>query len=336
MIQGLYSVEEVVAMIDKGNVLLLAGDAALFKTLPKGKWIAGTTSKFIENGKKVVVSREKIFVHDITDIAADVKLDIYDASSIPAVYDDAYDNGFSVLIMPFSSNVKREYAISGMNYSRFASRPVCGWVAVAPIYSDYERNDVSLVFSGKSGLSYDDAGVAMHIKLPNGKYAELHNFNPFAPKDGDVILFEENGEQVENVMVNGVRQNFRQYMIDKQIDRSSKLDSLLVGDYLGIVINVIIMPESEIDEGKYVSIANPAYKDIPYRFAKLKPERKENYMKRVKDNIVFSFACIGNSEYPEMFKDSLINANGPFVYGEIAYILLNHSTVYVTVGDVSN
>ena len=334
MIQGLFSVDEVAAMIQKGDSLLLAGNSDLLKTLPKGKWIAGITSQFIEKGKELVFTSEKIFVHNVTDIAADIKLKVYDASSICNIYDDAFENGFSVLIMPFHCHVKTEYALNCMNYSNFASRSVCGWISITPTYTG-DSKDVSLVFSGESGLSYDNAGVVMHIALPPDKYSEIHTFNPFVYEDGDVLVFEESGQQVENVLVNGVKQNFRQYLIDKQIGRSLADCNVLAGDYEGVIINATISPEFEFDRKKYISFGNPVFKGIMYRFTKLNHDRAYNKMNQIDDEIVFSFSCITNHEVPNVFLKYLTHTNGPFVYGEIAYFLLNHSTVYVTVGSTS-
>jgi len=332
MIQGLFSVDEVTAMIRKGDSLLLAGDAPLLSVLPKGKWIAGCTSLFIENGKSLVTTREKIFVHNMTDIAANVKLEVYDASTIQNIYDNAFENGFSVLIIPFHSDVKDEYAINCMNYSNFASRPVCGWISVTPFYTG-DQNDVSLVFSGESGLSYDNAGVVMHIELPGKKYAELHTFNPYVPQRGDVIIFEENGVQAENVLINGIRQNFRQYMIDWKIDRSPKTNNVLVGNYAGILINTVILPEFENTNEKYVTLGNPVFKGIPYGFAKLNSDESYVKMQCIEDEIIFSFSCATNFVFPNDFVKYLTHTNGPFVFGEFVYFLLNNTTVYVTIGN---
>ena len=43
MIQVLYAVDEVSAMICEGDILLLSGDACLLSQLPKEDWIGGST-----------------------------------------------------------------------------------------------------------------------------------------------------------------------------------------------------------------------------------------------------------------------------------------------------
>ena len=340
MIQGLFAVEEVNTMIEKGDTLLLAGDAALLSQLSKGNWIAGTTARFIESGKAPGCSRDQIFVHNLTDIVADVKLEVYDASTIPNIYDDAFENGFSVLMMPFFSDVVKEYTINCTEYSNFANRPVCGWISVVSSYSEYEKNDASLVFFGKNGMSYTNEGVVMHIGLSTEKYAEVHVFSPFKPEDDDVIVFEENGHQIENVFINGVKQNFRDYLISQHIDRSQDVvitsNKCLAGDFGGFLINVSISMESERDQGKYVAMGAPVYKNIPYRFASTKNVSYENIEDQFDGEIVYSITCVNNYVYADVFQQYLTHVNGPFVYGEIAYFLLNNATIYITVGSVSN
>jgi len=339
MTQGFFTVDQVNAMIKNGDKLLLSGDAALLSQLYKGDWIGGSCSRFVEKGKTLATTREKIFVHNVTNVAANIKISVYEASNVSSIYDDAYDNGFSVLIMPFFSEVWGEYGVNCSNYSNFANRAVCGWVAVTPLYSDYEKNDESLVFSGKSGLSFKNSGVVMHIGLPADKYAEIHVFSPFKPSDDDVIVFEENGQQFEFALVNGVKKSIRQYLIDRKIDRSVDAGAgsrkCLAGDYAGFIMNVAIAHESEADEQKYVSFAAPIYKDIQYRIANMDNMSYEEEKKSLNDNVVCSFTCITNSAHPEIYSKNLTQMNGPFTYGEIAYFLLNHATVYVTVGSLS-
>jgi len=343
MIQGLYSVQEVGAMIEKGDTLLLGGDALLLSALPKGKWIGGTTSQFIEN-KKLIMTRDKIFVHNLTDIIAGVNFKVYTPSTIQSIYDDAFDNGFSVFMTPFSSEIKNEYALNCINYSNFANRIVCGWVSATPTYTGDDK-DISIVFSGETGLHYNNAAVAMHIELPAGKFAELYSFNPYLPEKGDEIIFEKSGQVHENVLINGVRKNFKQYMIDKKINRSLNNNNLLVGDYSGIAINAVVMPEivntivlpeMEDTNANTVTLGNPVFEGIPYHFSRLNSEEAYEKMQQIKDNIIFSYSCASNYVFPDDFSRYLTLANGPFVYGEYAYFLLNTSTVYVAVGNTSN
>ena len=340
MIQGLYSVADVTAMIKNGDTLLLAGDAPLLSQLPKGKWIGGATCRFVENSETLTNTREKIYVHNITDIAARVKMDIYDVATINSIYDDAFDNGFSVLILPCFSDIWKEYGLNCSNYSNFAHKSVCGWVSVTSLYSEYERNDESLVFSGETCIAYENAGVVMHIGLAGDKYSEIHVFSPFKPDDKDVIVFEENGQQFEFALINGVKQNIRQYLLNRNIDRSRDASvssrKCLAGDFAGFIINVAIVAETESDMEKYVTFGAPVYKDIQYRLTNMDNISYEKKWKNFNKQIVCAFTCVNNSPHPDVFKNHLTDMKGAFTYGEIAYFLLNHATVYVTVDNLPN
>ena len=208
------------------------------------------------------------------------------------------------------------------------------------MYSEYEKNDESIVFSGESGMSYTNAGVVMHVKIADDKYAEVHMFSPFQSDDNDVIIFEENGQQFEYVLINGVRQNFRQYLLDQQIDRSKDAgvssQKCLAGDFAGLIMNVAIVQENEIDAGKYVTVGTPVYKNIPYRLASMVNMSYENQKINLEGEIICSFTCITNYSYPEVFTKYFTHMNGPCVYGEIAYFMLGQATVFLTVGNLSN
>ena len=340
MKQGLFTVAEVNAMIEKGDTLLLAGDASLLSQLQKGKWIGGSTSRFLESGKEPICERNKIFVHNMTDFAAELKFEVYDASNIKNIYDDAYDNGFSVLIVPPFTDVVQEYTANCSNYSNFGSRAVCGWAAVTYLYSDYELNDESIVFFGKDGSVHKDEGLVMHIGLAPDKFAEIHVFSPFKPEEGDVITFEENRQQVEYALINGNKQNFRQYLNDQHIDRTHDASVIshkcLAGNYGGIYMNVAIASEKESDLGKYVTLGAPVYKGIQYGLANMENIDYESMKKHFHGEVVLSFTCVNNYANPDIFSKALTHMNGPFTYGEIAYFLMSNATVYVTVGNVSN
>ena len=297
MVQGLFSVAEVNKMIERGDTLLLAGHGSLFSQLSKGKWIGGATSRFIENGKEMISVRDKIFVHNLADIAADVKFSAYNVLTVSGIYNDAFENGFTVLILPFGKGMDLEYASNCINYPNFGNRAVCGWRAVLPNYSEYERDDESLVFMGTSGERFSDMGVAMHVKLPEGKYAELHVFNPYKPENDDVIVFEEDGPQSKTALINGVRKNLRQYLIENGVN-SMVGDTVvsqksLSGDYGGMSINVVIFPdmEEDIKIDDVLQLGAPVIKDIRFRLSSLNLEDNESLKKKMNgDPIVFSFA----------------------------------------------
>jgi hypothetical protein len=99
-------------------------------------------------------------------------------------------------------------------------------------------------------------------------------------------------------------------------------------------MNVGLYEERERDLEKYVTVAAPVFKGSQYRLAKA--DYDYFYDSLNEQEIVFSLSCVGNYVRPDIFANFLMKTNGPFAYGEIAYVLLNYATVYVTVGDLSN
>jgi len=165
----------------------------------------------------------------------------------------------------------------------------------------------------------------------------VHIFSPFSPIGEDVIVFEENGLQTEYALINGERRNFREYLAEQNIDRTS--DSIigsgicLSGSNYGVKVNVAISREIESDMEKYVSFGVSVYKDIEYRLASLDSNiSRENIKMEFEDEVIYSITCITNYICPDRYLKYLSKMNGPFTYGELAYYLISHATVYVTLG----
>ena len=112
MTQTLYSVEEVSEMIREGKKLLLAGNEKLLLQLPKGDWIGGTTPYFILYPEQLAESRERLFVNCLPEFVDKIDIREYDTLSIKNIYNDAPQNGFTILIIPFSSSVHIEFAVN--------------------------------------------------------------------------------------------------------------------------------------------------------------------------------------------------------------------------------
>ncbi len=320
--QGLYTVEEVSKMIRQGNKLLLAGDDSLLAQLPEGDWIAGTTPYFILYPEQMITSYERIFAYCLPDFVENTKIQRYDSSNISNIYTDAPENGFTVLIIPFGSSVALEYSMNAHNYENFARRPVCGWIAGRPL--ETLMTGKSYVGSGSPVDLFADGAIAMHITLPEDKYAEIHIFNPFKQGDGDTVTFGYSSQIVKDAFINGKQQNFANYLREKGIN----LELPLVANYAGAMMNINCF---EIT-GDEVYLSAPVFEQIDYRFAKIDHSLSEPEL--TGDHIALSVTCITNYLQPELCRKYMKNLNGPVVYGEIAYQLVNQTTMYVTIGDV--
>jgi len=114
-----------------------------------------------------MVSQDKIFVTDISAMAAEVQIQSYDANQLGQVYCDGGDSGFSFVIVPAMSSVHCTFAINAPNYKDFGARPLIGWIAGAHL--DNLGKITPKVFNGQTGEIIEKAAIVMHVTLPPGK-----------------------------------------------------------------------------------------------------------------------------------------------------------------------
>jgi hypothetical protein len=322
MFKNLLTPEEISAMILRGDRLLLAGDVELLSQLPKGNWIGGTTPYFILYPEQMVTSHDRIFACTLPEYVKDISIRKYDTETMCNIYVDAPANGFTVLIVPFGSKAAEEFALHAIDYKSFAIRPVCGWQSGRE--PETLLTKPSYAVSGIDGQLYTDKGVAMHIQLPADKYAELHIFNPYKQGNGDDIRFDYGGKVLKEAFINGVRRNFAEYL--RGINYNAKLP--LVANYSGTMINISFIGIKDDTVYMYA----PVYPSVNYRIGELDDTIASPSL--ISDDIVFSVTCIINFLQSEVCARFLKKMNGNVGYGEVAYQLLNQTTVYVTVGDV--
>jgi hypothetical protein len=320
--QGLFTPDEVSAMIRSGNHLLLAGDDKLLSLLPAGNWIGGSTPLFILHPENRVTSYDKIFVSQLPEFVTKTEIREYDETNIQNIFNDGPQNGFTVLIMPFASPVAAEYAINATNYENFATHPVCGWVSGQPL--EVIMTEKSYTASGIVPCISSEKAVAMHVMLPENKYAEVHIFNPYKQGSGDSIRFDESSMTQTDAFINGEKRNFAGYLREIGYDMLMPL----VANYSGAMINVVICGIGESE----TQTSAPVFKHVDYRLAMIDDAITEPTL--VSDRIIFSATCIGNFIQPDICAQYLKKMNGPVVYGEIAYQQVGQTTVYVTVDDV--
>ena len=116
MRQDTLSLAEAAKSIEAGNTLLLAGDESALRQLPKGKWIGGTIPYFISKEQGGLVSREKIFVTDISGVVKSIEVVQRDANSLAKIYSEGPENGFSFVIIPALSKAHLAFALNAHNY----------------------------------------------------------------------------------------------------------------------------------------------------------------------------------------------------------------------------
>jgi len=318
----LKSLQETAKLIESGKTLHIAGTEALLKKLPKGNWIGGSTEYFMaKTGGEV--SNEKFSVTELPYEGFSIKA--YSAAEIENVATDAFDNGFSIVIVPFDSAVHKDYARNAPGYKDIFMKNTVGWIAGMNLGVS---GQTPIAVEGPTASAYPDKAVAIHLKVPAGKNVNVGIINIFSQdKSSPVITFAKEGFSITKCFIDGKETVFADYIAQNKID--TKLP--LVGDYAGSNVNVSFR---SIENG-VVNLYAPVFENIQYRIAnKIADYEKEFHSKlasfKGKDS-AFSCNCILNFLYGNLEGKSLDAFFGPITFGEIAYQLVNQTLVYVMV-----
>jgi hypothetical protein len=323
----MFTVNEVITLINEGKKLLIAADEKLLRQLPKGDWIGGSIPYFMSE-KGGETSRDKLFVNELPNFTSKIEIKEYTDKNINQIYKDGPVDGFTVLIIPSSSPAHLAFALNAPNYEGFATIPLIGWIS-GVMLDDLGKETPKIILGNTLKIS-DSSAVAMHITLPKERYAELMIVNIFEQSDGDVISFLDDGFSVADAYVNGKRVNFAEYVIKNKIDTRLPL----VADYFGVLINISFQNIDNI--GKKVDLYAPVFKGIQYKLAAPVNDYVKSFTSQIKDletdSIVFSCNCILNYLYSNLEGKKTADVTGPITFGEIAYQLLNQTMTYLKIG----
>lgn len=315
----LINLEETINLINEGKKLHIAADDSLLKQLPKGNWIGGTTPYFIsEEGG--LITKERLFVDEI-DYAEEIRVEAYGKYNIFQIVEECYDNGLTMLIIPYGSQVATKYAKEAPEVEELLMHPTIGWISGF----DLETGGTARVYDGTRGESYTDKAVAMYIKLPEGKSAMINMINIFSDDKTDpIIQFNDNDLSVTNCIVNGQDVNLSEYIRKKGID----IKMPLVADYNGSYINTSI---KEVTDST-VSFYAPVFRNIEYRFAVDVEDYAAKFRERINEagahRPALSCNCILNYQFGNLKGQKIPPYTGPVTFGEVAYQLLNQTLVY--------
>jgi len=322
---GLYSVEDTAKAIAAGHVLLIAGDEALLKQLPPGKWIGGTSANFMapEGG---VTERERLFVTDITSLAGAAEVHAYSIDELPKIASHYPANGFTVLIVPGLSPLHEAFAKGVQNYESVFNAPLFGWISGVHVSEIGVR--APLIFVG-DGQGRTDRAAAIHVSLPADQIAKIDIVNLFVQGDGVEIEFPTGSfETVGECLIDGKPGNLAALIGAESIDTRLPL----VADYNGAMINVSLR-EVDAKAGR-VAFYAPVFEGVKYRFAKPVPSYTDAFGSHLSDGeadkIVLSCNCILNYLYADLEGKRTGTLLGPITFGEIAYMLLNQTLVYLS------
>ena len=326
--RSMYSVAEVAAMLAAGDTLILAGEEQLLAALPQGEWIGGTSPFFMTAEAGGAHDRDRIFVQRMPAIASVAWLGMLDRAALPNMATLGPDNGYTILLIPGQSEVHSDFALHGLEWPDMFRRPVVGWVT--GVAGEAAGTARPKVFDGRTGRSADDAAVVLHVALPDHAFARADIVNLFEPDaDGPVLTFaEETGFAVEWAMVDGVRTRLVDHIAAHDVD----IRLPLVADYNGAMVNVAT---AGIDAASgRADFFAPVHAGIDYRFARPVGDYARQFAEqlgRPRGEIAFSCNCILNYHYAELEGKQLGELAGPVTFGEIAYMLLTQTMVYLMI-----
>lgn len=326
--RSMYSVAEVAAMLAAGETLILAGEAHLLAALPRGDWIGGTSPFFMTVEAGGALDRDRIFVQRMPAMASIAWVGMLDRAALPDMAALGPDNGYTILLIPAHSDVHRDFALDGLEWRDMFRRPVVGWVT--GVAGDTAATERPKVFDGRSGRSADDQAVVLHVALPDNAFARADIVNLFVPDmDGPVLTFDEDtGFAVEWTMVDGVRTRLVDHIAAHGIDTRLPL----VADYNGAMVNVATA-DIDAETGK-VSFFAPVHTGIDYRFARPVDDYAGQFVEQLghpRGEVAFSCNCVLNYLYAELEGQQLGAMAGPVTFGEIAYMLLTQTMVYLMI-----
>jgi hypothetical protein len=325
--KSMLTVNEVAESIRAGRKLLLAGDEHLLSALPQGDWIGGTTPYFMtEDGG--LCSHERLLATVLPESVERVRVRFYDAGELKRIPEDYPQNGFTYLVLPAFTDVHTAFAKDCSSWPDVFNQPLVGWVAGFDLKAGAAVRPK--VFNGQSGEMSDTRAVAMQIELHGGLYARVNIANLFRAGSGDALTFPECSFEVSECFINGQKSNFAAYLKENGVD----LHRPMVANYCGAMINVGI---NKIDEatGKVLLFA-PVFPHVRYRAAEPVEDYETEFHRLYRlghgseINPIFSCNCISNYLYAGLEGKRTGNLIGPVTFGEIAYMLLNQTLVYLT------
>jgi hypothetical protein len=321
----LLSVSDANTLIDAGKRLHVAGDEAVLVKLHKGNWIGGTIPYFLthEGG---MVDRQHVFVSELPPEVIDVKVGLVAVDELERIPGDAPVNGFAIAIIPGMSEVHTQYALKADRLPRIFETPIIGWVS--GVHLDELGSTKPKVFNGQTGERSEDRVAVLYAQLAEHAFATIGIVNVFEQGKGDTFVFDKAGFAADSCLINGERASFYDYMVRQHLD--VKLP--LVANRSGEMINVSF--QAVDDEGHSVKFYAPVLENIEYRHAAPIKDYRENFVactQYINTSPAFSCNCILNYIYGELEGKQYIPIDGPATFGEIAYVILNQTMVYLNV-----
>lgn len=318
-----YTVKEANELIKKGEYLVVGADEKLLSSLEKGNWIGGTIPYFMsDSGGKF--TKDELFVTILPKQSIkSISLKNYDAKTLSGFPADYPKNGVTFVIAPSATAVLKEFAEKANGYPNVFNTPLVGWISGMALADAGKVNPK--VFNGLTGKYSEADAVMMHIELQSDMHAQLDIVNLFTQGNGDEIKFLDSGFKVKRCLINGKETNFGSYVKEKKLN----VEFPLVANYAGAMLNVSFQSVNDDDS---VSLYAPVFPDVVYKHAAPIANYEEAFNKNLssmKVSPTFACNCILNYLYAKLENKHTGVITGPMTFGEIAYMLLNQTMVYV-------
>ena len=324
MKNAMMTAAEAAERIESGAVLMISGVEEVLATLPRGRWIGGTSVYFVtECGGQE--DRDHVFVTELTS-AEDARCRYLSADDLPALTEDRFDNGVSLILIPGMSRAHAEFALKGARYSGLFEQPLMGWIS--GVHVEEIGTKTPKIVDGSTGEMHDDGAVLLHVRLKTGRVADLDIVNLFEQDAASpTITFPESGFTACRAIVDGEDVDFADYVTRTGLDTKFPL----VADYAGAMITVSFQ-NVDAEVGR-VDFYAPVVGGLKYRLAKLPGRYADLFATRVQGDggSELSCNCILNYIYGELEGRTTGSYTGPATFGEIAYILLNQTLVRLSV-----
>lgn len=319
----LRTVDDTNRLIAQGKRLHVAGDAGALGRLGRGDWIGGTIPYFLtEAGGRV--DRERVFVTELPKEVRAVDIDFIAPDRLDEIPDRAPAGGFTLIVLPAMSDAHTKYAIGAHDLPGLFETPVIGWIA--GMHLDDLGHAQAMVFNGRTGEASADRVIALRAGVAGHVTPRIGIINVFSQGDGDRFVFPETSFAADDCRINGRSASFYEYAKARQIDSRRPL----VADLSGEMINVSFQT---VDDATHsVRFYAPVVAGVEYRQAASVDDYRDALLSHVAARPVtpvFSCNCILNYLYADLAGDKALSITGPATFGEIAYVLLNQTLVYL-------
>jgi hypothetical protein len=330
----LLSVSLANALIEAGKRLHIAGEEAALRSLKQGDWIGGTIPYFL-TPHGGLVDRERVFVTELPPSITGARISLLSGDQLEKLPEEIPDNGFSLVILPGMSEIHTKYALAAEELPGIFDKPIIGWVS--GVHLDELGKVQPKVINGQTGEMTAERLAVLHAQLADSSIATVGIINVFEQGSGDKFIFDKTGFSGDQCLINGSRGNFYDYMMERKLD----VRFPLVADRSGATTNVSF--QSVDDENRVVKFYAPVVEGIEYRQAAPIDDYRSAFAEQSKDfnaAPAFSCNCILNYLYGKLEGSQPITIGGPATFGEIAYVLLNQTMVYLDLhqigGKISN